>query len=1156
MKEDKDDVVLLSADIKDKIVTEKDESEDMVVDVVGADSARVDSGFNGVVDENSAKGTDTRDRVMEDVGMVESEGVTLDKSGNEPVVEGSRKPKSEETGAVGEETIGVRDKKVAEPNIESVEEVAADGDEKDGKEVEVLSSSKISEGQVEVADEGLVGNDKAEDAVDKQSSLIEVGMGEGNVHERTKNDEQGAGGDHTRNESLQSTMEGTPNVLQKSERGLTEETVERATESLKEVTDEVLDSTKVLESVTKVDEVVAVESLAEKDETQDGNSEDQSSLRADNPNLSSDVINSETAEILDQKAEIVKEENLQSTIEAKTDNASKMDAESRSKEPQIIEEEIAVVDNEKEPEIGLTKETVQQPTGSVQEVAEADHLMDETTEREEDALDSLKIQESSTVTNLGSEEVDVVVVEEGSEGKDEVQEVVNAGTEEVLTTERSETGVAEPDEVITVDKELSSFVQVSTAGGILVENQNLKASDVADSSEQNSQEDQGLNAIPSNDQSLHNSGNETTEPQIEVPDSSVEVQTMGVPQTAVEDFDKANHQTTHTGYAEHGVLSADTHFSYDEAHMDRGDDAGMDIDEVLGWNNELDEQKVDPSNLPLMDENIDVEEQETDGLEHTLEAKQWHETAVSLHQSCYFHPPENEGEFSVSDLVWGKVRSHPWWPGQIFDPSDASEKAMKYHKKDCFLVAYFGDRTFAWNESTVLKPFRSNFSQIANHTNSEAFNNAVHCALEEVSRRVELGLACSCIPHDFYDNIKCQIVENAGIKQESSKRHGIDKSASVNSFEPNKLVDYVRLLAKFPYGEGDKMELTMAKAQLSSYGRYKGYRQLAEFQLCGDLLEADQVMNDAMYIEDGSKKRKALDSISDGLEKRPSLHIEPVPTAKSSFKVGACIQRVASQLTGPPSKGELADQVVGIAASDQAELLSQLHLAARDPMKGYNFLNTIIPFFNSHRAAVLNKARQNSIDARKRKISNENDPEEFEFDDVNDSYWTDRIIQNYPDEQLLQENQNGDGEHQIVAYEQDKQPVKPTRRSNKKRFFSSNHEIEAKEQTELIERRRLNLATEVLMKFTEGIYFPSEIHLNKMFKRFGPLMESETEVDRQGGRARVVFKKCSDAEVAHSSAGKFNIFGSIVVNYELNYTPLISYKPFPLPLAQDLTDAC
>ncbi|XP_071732885.1 uncharacterized protein [Rutidosis leptorrhynchoides] len=1072
MKEDKDDVVLLNADTKDKIDSEKDESEDMVVDVVGADGgSKVDLGFDKVAEQSSGTG----DLVMEDANF--------EKPGNGPVVEGSREPLDQETEAGGEKTIDVKDKEVVVPNVDSEKQVDDDVDGKNGKEVEVLSSLKVSE----VAEEGL------------------VGTGESNVDESTKNEEEGVrdGDDQTGNESLQSTVDVTVNAVQKSGGGLTEETVERGIESVKEDTDEVSDSTKVSESAIEVVEVVVEENLTKKDEVRDVVSEDQSSVPADNPSLSSDVVNRD--ENLDQKAEISKEESSQSRIEAETDDVQKMDDESRSKDSQSIEVEIDVADKEKESEIGLTKETMEKPTGSVKEVDDADHPMDETTEKETEALDLSKIPDLETRANLGSEEADVEVVEDGLERKGEPQVVVNA-----------ETG-----DGVGADKLPNSVVQDLTVSGILVEDENLKANDVAD---------------------------ETTEPHTEVP-------TIGVPNTSVEDFDKANHETTHAGYAEHVVLPANTQFSYDEAQLDRGDDAGMDIDEVLGWKDEFDEQKTDPTNLSIIDENVDVDvvEQEIDASsERTMEAKQWYETAVSLYQSCYFHPPVNEGEFSVSDLVWGKVRSHPWWPGQIFDPSDASEKAMKYHKKDCFLVAYFGDRSFAWNESTVLKPFRSKFSQIANHTNSEAFNNAVHCALEEVSRRVELGLACSCIPRDIYENIKCQIVENAGIKQESSKRDGIDKSASVNSFEPDKLVDYVRLLAKFPYGESDKMEITMAKAQLSSYGRFKRYRQLAEFQLCGDVLEDMQVMND-----DGSKKRKADDSISDGSEKRPSLDSDPVATAKLSFKVGASIQKVASQLTGPV-KTEPADQVVISAVSDQAELLSQLHLFAQDPMKKHSFLNNVIPFFSSHRAAVINKIRQDSIDARKRKISNENDPEEFEFDDVNDSYWTDRIIQNYPDEQLLQEHQNGGAEqHQIVTYEQDKQQhVKPTRRSNKKRFFSSNHEIEAKEQLELIERRRLNLATEVLMKFTEGIYFPSEIHLNKMFRRFGPLMESETEVDRQSGRARVVFKKCSDAEVAHSSAGKFNIFGSIVVKYELNYTPLISYKPLPLPLAQDTTAAC
>ena len=109
----------------------------------------------------------------------------------------------------------------------------------------------------------------------------------------------------------------------------------------------------------------------------------------------------------------------------------------------------------------------------------------------------------------------------------------------------------------------------------------------------------------------------------------------------------------------------------------------------------------------------------------------------SLHNARYLLPIEKEGEFSVSDMVWGKVRSHPWWPGQIFDPSDSSEKAMKHYKKDCHLVAYFGDRTFAWNEESQLKPFRTHFSSIEKQSTSESFQNAVDCAVDEVTRRAE-----------------------------------------------------------------------------------------------------------------------------------------------------------------------------------------------------------------------------------------------------------------------------------------------------------------------------------------------------------------------------------------------------------------------------------
>ncbi|KAK6240454.1 hypothetical protein SCA6_005843 [Theobroma cacao] len=195
---------------------------------------------------------------------------------------------------------------------------------------------------------------------------------------------------------------------------------------------------------------------------------------------------------------------------------------------------------------------------------------------------------------------------------------------------------------------------------------------------------------------------------------------------------------------------------------------------------------------------MEVEEHDTDSEQPTnIDEKTVKRTAlksasaVKVHQAKYRLMSEEEGEFSVPCLIWGKVRSHPWWPGQIFDPSDASEKAVKYHKEDCFLVAYFGDRTFAWNEASFLKPFRTHISQIEKQSNSESFQNA-----------------------DAYDNITFQKVENTGFQQESSIRDGVDVSLSASSFEPDKLVDYMKALAESPSGGGDWLDLVVAESPI------------------------------------------------------------------------------------------------------------------------------------------------------------------------------------------------------------------------------------------------------------------------------------------------------------------------------------------------------
>ncbi|KAI3817686.1 hypothetical protein L1987_11483 [Smallanthus sonchifolius] len=973
MKEHKD-VVMSTVDstTSDEIVTERGKIEgilggrdggDMVVDVVSADMVVDQDGGTKVEDVESSVETLEKVEVVvseEVVKEVVQENVVI------AVVSGSKGPGIEDSdeGKTGGGEIEV---------IESVQEVA----EKSQK------GTESTEGDV-VMEEGLVGKDKAEDGVNNQSSTDEVvnaGTCEDNVHVSTENMGSEAGVVQTEKESFRSTIEGTTHDCRKSgdgtqvgdskmvvelDRGLSEKTVERVTESVKEAADvdcvtseetgkdEILDSAKIPDSVTKVDEVVTKEGLSGKDETQDGVSVERvtesvkeaadvdcvmseetgkdeildSTKIPDSVTKVDEVVTKEglsgkdetqdgvsmdqsegaavheNAEKLDQNAEVDQmntEESSQSTIEVRTHNASISEKETDSKmvdEPEIIEVEIDVLDKGDETELGFTKETLEQPVNSVQEVADRDH-------------DSSKSQHSSIMASLGLEEDDVVVVDEGLEGKNDAQdrvsvepslvnpdnqsiltEVVNVGAgevdkkAEVDSTNKDESSFAtikpeefaacsKVDEVMIALKEPNSDVQGSTDGEILVENQSINVNAVTDSDKP----DVVAYTEPEStiDKMTPGIANKVVETDTGVQNFKVEPATIG--------HDSSDFQVDHglnANQSNQGDEITASHIRVPDSTVEVPT-TGMDIDEVLGWKDEIpsvqeDEQKVDPTNLS------NVEVQETEALEHTLESKQWNKTSVSLQQSCYFRAPENE----------------------------------------------------------------------------------VHCALQEVSRRVELGLTCSCIPHDIYENIKYQIVDNSGIKPESSKRHGADKSASVNSFEPDMLVDYMRLLAKFPYDAGDKMELTMAKAQLSSYGRFKGHRQLAEFQLSGDLLEAELVIKDEPYSEDDSKKRKALDSLSDGSEKRPALQTETV-TAKPSFKVGGCIQKVASQLTGPPE--QVTVNIVSVHSpgptqlGNQVDMLSQLHMAAQDPMKG--------------------------------------------------------IIQNYPEENPLQD-QNGGGGHQIVAYEQEK----------------------------------------------------------------------------------------------------------------------------------------
>ncbi|KAH0465157.1 hypothetical protein IEQ34_005260 [Dendrobium chrysotoxum] len=266
--------------------------------------------------------------------------------------------------------------------------------------------------------------------------------------------------------------------------------------------------------------------------------------------------------------------------------------------------------------------------------------------------------------------------------------------------------------------------------------------------------------------------------------------------------------------------------------------------------NELELEQGTPSletALHVVNETIDCSQKLQDGTPEILKELENHsdgcdgkstEPASTSQQATYYLSFPEKEVFSTSDLVWGKVKSHPWWPGQIFDLSGASQLAIKYQKKDHFLVAYFGDKTFAWCEESRLKPFLFCFSQMEKQTSSDSFLRALHDILVEISRRVELSMTCSCLPEEAYADVKYQKVENAGVRGKTVNPV-FDRCEFVNYFHPDQLLDYVRELAQVPNGGADRLELTVARAQLKAFYLSRGYTELPAFTNGSGLVEND-----------------------------------------------------------------------------------------------------------------------------------------------------------------------------------------------------------------------------------------------------------------------------------------------------------------------------
>ncbi|KAK6129348.1 hypothetical protein DH2020_036921 [Rehmannia glutinosa] len=206
--------------------------------------------------------------------------------------------------------------------------------------------------------------------------------------------------------------------------------------------------------------------------------------------------------------------------------------------------------------------------------------------------------------------------------------------------------------------------------------------------------------------------------------------------------------------------------------------------------------------------------------------------------------------FRVGDFVWGKIKSHPWWPGQVYNPNDASDFAVKHSQEGRLLVAFFGDGSCSWCLPSQLVPFAENFKQMSMDSSSKSFHNAIQSAVDEVGRIVEYNMTCKCVPMEKRDGLARPVVSNAGVKSGVLVPEVDIRRLSVPEYEPvgvlEKLMNYAKTVSV-----DSLLELAFLKSWLSAFYCAKG----GGYQLA--------VYCEPVFIEGLEDKNKNSSEVSD-----------------------------------------------------------------------------------------------------------------------------------------------------------------------------------------------------------------------------------------------------------------------------------------------------
>ncbi|CAA7046616.1 unnamed protein product [Microthlaspi erraticum] len=293
-------------------------------------------------------------------------------------------------------------------------------------------------------------------------------------------------------------------------------------------------------------------------------------------------------------------------------------------------------------------------------------------------------------------------------------------------------------------------------------------------------------------------------------------------------------------------------FEEEEEFEDEDEEEFEDVDE--DEEEEIDDEDEDEDEEEEEEENDDeVEEEEANDDEDEEE--------------------EEENGFQVGDFVWvEEVNCHKWWPGKVYDSSDASDLALKQIERGRLLVAYSGDeKNFAWCNPSQLKPFLDNFKEFSKTSGSRGFLRAVEEAVREIGEHVEHLLVCD----------KAALVSTTPVAVNSGIRRGVlvpsvrrEIVCSLVLEKPGIVLEDVKSLA-VTVGFSDLVETEVLRRKISALYWRRGRFGLAEFGEEGYIIgledREDEVLDKSSCqvrslrkcsVMIASKKRKFGDEVS------------------------------------------------------------------------------------------------------------------------------------------------------------------------------------------------------------------------------------------------------------------------------------------------------